>query len=170
MNDTEVKYAGVTRRTIAATIDRFFWVIVTEVFSWFTFLVLSNNNNIYDHFFTANVQISLFYISMFYTINLFVVLEILMITRFGGTPGQLLSGIRIKDESTFKNITLAKSTIRCISREVILNIIFLLASSISGLFIGLIPLIVIFAIFDRRKKFFHDRIAKTVAIVYKAKN
>ncbi|WP_264338137.1 hypothetical protein [Wolbachia endosymbiont (group A) of Cheilosia soror] len=44
----------------------------------------------------------------------------------------------------------------------------LLTRRISGWFAILIILILIFAIFDKRKQFLHDKIARTVVIDYKS--
>ncbi len=51
-----------------------------------------------------------------------------------------------------------QAIIRCVSREVILTMISLLTRRISGWF----------AIFDKRKQFLHDKIARTVVIDYKS--
>ncbi|WP_333023415.1 RDD family protein, partial [Wolbachia endosymbiont of Pentidionis agamae] len=49
-----------------------------------------------------------------------VALEVLMITKLGWTPGQLLCGIRIKDTNTLKNITLMQVAIRSTFKALLL--------------------------------------------------
>ncbi|MDG7053476.1 MAG: RDD family protein [Wolbachia endosymbiont of Alcedoecus sp.] len=103
-----------------------------------------------------------------------------MIRRFGGTPGQLSCGINIKDVNTLENVTLVQAIIRQALFEMIHFPIFITRrkffdkytsewwfNPLSGLIFMTIILIFICAIFDRRKQFFHDKIAKTVAIDYK---
>jgi uncharacterized RDD family membrane protein YckC len=106
-----------------------------------------------------------------------------MIRRFGGTPGQLSCGIHIKDADTLKNITLVQAIIRHAPFAVIRFPILITRREIFnnytsewwldpllGLILVAIILIFICAIFDQRKQFLHDKIAKTVAIYYKSSN
>lgn len=107
-----------------------------------------------------------------------IIFGVLMIRKFSGTPGQLLCGIHIKDVNTLENITLVQAIIRYVSFEVIRSSIFITRrfsvkytskwwfESLSILIIMVI--ILIFAISDRHKQFFHDKIAKTVAVDYKS--
>lgn len=100
--------------------------------------------------------------------------------RFGGTPEQLLCSIHIKDADTLKNVTLVQAIIRHIPFAVIHFPILITRRKIfnnytsewwldplSGLILMTIILIFICAIFDQRKQFLHDKIAKTVAINYR---
>ncbi|AGJ98687.1 RDD family protein, putative [Wolbachia endosymbiont of Drosophila simulans wNo] len=114
---------------------------------------------------------------------LYIVVEILMITRFGGTPGKLLLKIYIKDANTFTDVTLKQVTIRCFFRNyswIIFLPIWLLSYyylehpqfdyiALCCLLCPVVILILLFvlAIFDKRKQTFYDKIAKTVVIEYK---
>ncbi|MDR2548335.1 MAG: RDD family protein [Rickettsiales bacterium] len=104
----------------------------------------------------------------------FTVLQILMITKLGGTPGKLLCGIRIKDANTFKNVTLVQATIRCVLQEGISTLYnfltYLLPDYVSVCLFIILILVLMFAIFDQRKQTFYDKIAKTVVIDYKPEN
>lgn len=104
--------------------------------------------------------------------------------RFSGTPGQLLCGIHIKDANTLENITLVQATVRYVLFEAFNVFIPCYILSLeefcnqhnsekwSGALLTLtfvvIILIFIFAILDKRKQLFYDKIAKTVAIYYKS--
>ncbi|WP_395463013.1 RDD family protein [Wolbachia endosymbiont of Cantharis cryptica] len=92
----------------------------------------------------------------------YIVLEVLMITRLGWTPGKLLFGICIKDTNSFKNVTLMQVAIRSTYKALLFILL-----HISEWFLILPILVLIFAVFDKRKQFFHDKIAKTVVIDYK---
>lgn len=93
---------------------------------------------------------------------LFVVLETVMITRLGWTPGKLLCGIYIKDASTSKNIALIQAAIRST-----LKVLLCVPIYISEWFLILPILVLIFVVFNQRKQTFYDKIAKTVVIDYK---
>ncbi len=82
-----------------------------------------------------------------------------MITKFGWTPGKLLCGIRVKDANTLENVSLMQATIRCVIRKVGLLIIYL-----STWWSGALIILIILAVFDKRKQFFHDKIVNTIVI------
>ncbi len=158
-------YVGITRRAIAYIIDHFIIKGTLLVFVFFlaemTFLP-----------FKFKVLI------MCLRILLSILLEVLMVKRFGGTPGQLLCRIRIKDADTIENVTLTQAIIRCVSFEVICSSIFIMRrfsvmfayewwfDPLPDLILMIIMLIFMCAISDQRKQFFHDKIAKTVAVNY----
>ncbi|WP_395463111.1 RDD family protein [Wolbachia endosymbiont of Cantharis cryptica] len=169
--DTKINYVGITRRIIASVID---YVIMSGIFPILYFLLAGILVIVFKSNELGNSDISLIFdflrsnrllvipiVSIF-----FMILEILMVTRFSGTPGHLLCGIHIKDANIFKNVTTAQAAIRCVSREIITSIICLSTGYISIWFAALV-IVIILAIFDKRKQFFHDKIAKTVAIDYK---
>ncbi|WP_264338946.1 RDD family protein [Wolbachia endosymbiont (group A) of Cheilosia soror] len=113
--DTEVSYAGITKRSLASVIDRF---IMTAVMCLITFLfIIQHYSANKEEAFDPNIY-KLLCVS--FTVISTLVLEALLITRFSGTPGQLLCGIHMKHANTFKNLTLMQAIIRCVSREVIL--------------------------------------------------
>lgn len=102
-----------------------------------------------------------------------------MVRRFSGTPGQLLCCIYRKDVNTIKNITVMQATIRYIFFVAIHAIVVVIALQhldnhtneqmyefLSTAISTSIVLLFIFAVFDKRKHFFYDKIAKTVAIDY----
>ncbi|MDX5495255.1 MAG: RDD family protein [Wolbachia endosymbiont of Nomada marshamella] len=158
--NVKVNYVGFTRRTVTAILDQ----IIFFFPSFILYIALLGNNEV-NNFLDEIEQLTSPY--TIFTSVLCTVLEILMITRLGGTPGQLLCGMYIKDADTFKNTTLMQAAIRCISETVFLIISFLLTHYVSQWFIILPILVLIFAIFDRRKQTFYDKIAKTVVIDYK---
>nr|WP_246168579.1 RDD family protein [Wolbachia endosymbiont of Ctenocephalides felis wCfeT] len=110
-----------------------------------------------------------------------IVFEIFLIKRFNGTPGQLLFCIHIKDANTLKGITIMQATVRYIlfrAFSLTATICILIIKALTDehtsewwllpllglIFIAMI-LIIIHAIFDKRKQLFYDKIARTVAIV-----
>ncbi|WP_410541864.1 RDD family protein [Wolbachia endosymbiont (group E) of Neria commutata] len=126
--DTKVNYAGVTRRVIAGTIDGVIMLGILPFLCSALLIILlvafesnelaKNSVQMADDFFESNISLITFVIFIFFKI-----LEMFMIIRFSGTPGQLLCGIRIKDASTFKNVTIMQAVIRCVSRDIFMEII-----------------------------------------------
>ncbi|MEY2393009.1 RDD family protein [Wolbachia endosymbiont of Tettigetta isshikii] len=90
------------------------------------------------------------------------VLETLMITKLGRTPGKLLFGIYIKDSNTLKNIAFMQVVIRSTLKALLFVPLY-----ISDWFYILPILVLIFAIFDQHDQTFYDKIVKTVVIDYK---
>lgn len=152
--DTKVSYAGILRRVSACAIDGVLWMIIALV----SLLFLNYDvNDISTHRIILMATLLITYI----------VFNILTITKYGCTPGRLLCGVRIKDANTFKSVTLMQATIRCIS-EAALSFVFLFLIDYVSQWFAILPILVfIFAIFDQRKQFLHDKIAKTVVIDYK---
>ncbi|WP_168455925.1 RDD family protein [Wolbachia endosymbiont of Ctenocephalides felis wCfeJ] len=106
-----------------------------------------------------------------------IIFGVFMVRRYGGTPGQLLWDIRIKDASTLENITLLQAIVRHIfclmfvaSCIVTLKEFFdkpiseWLSEPFPILPFVVIILIFISAVFDRHKRLFYDIIVNTVAI------
>ncbi|WP_369408592.1 RDD family protein [Wolbachia endosymbiont of Atemnus politus] len=86
---------------------------------------------------------------------IYIILEVLMITKLGWTPGRLLCGIYIKDANTLKNVALTQVVIRSTLKG-----LFRIPSCISEWFLILPILVLIFAIVDQRKQTLYDKIAK----------
>ncbi len=164
-----LNYVGITRRIIADIIDYFILKGISLVYVIFVWVILRTTipQSLITH------TCSSFLLS--------VIFGVFMVKKSGGTPGQLLCGIHIKDANTLENVTLVQAIIRYILIEVIHFPILITRREFfnkytsewwidpsSGLiFVGII-LIFICAIFDRRKQFLHDKIAKTVAVKKKA--
>jgi uncharacterized RDD family membrane protein YckC len=167
-----LNYVGITRRVVAYIIDRFIITGISLVFFYFAEMTFDP------------VRAELLDTCLSFLLP--IVFGVYMIRRFSGTPGQLLCSIHIKDANTLGNITLMQATIRCVLFEVttlILDSIFTMNiffdslgkytskwwfDPLTDLTFTTIILIFIFAIFDKRKQFFHDKIAKTVAIYHKS--
>ncbi|APR98373.1 RDD family protein [Wolbachia endosymbiont of Folsomia candida] len=156
--DIRVIYVGFTRRTVAVILDSIIFFFPLFIL----YIALSGNNEIYTDFLDETKQLTSTY--TIFTSVLCAVLEILMITRLGGTPGKLLCGIYVKDVNTFTNVTLIQATIRCVSQTVFSIISSLLCDYVSRYSLILPILVLIFAIFDQRKQTFYDKLANTVVI------
>ncbi len=157
----KINYVGFTRRTVAEVLD-----YIIFFFPLFILYIAVSGNHEVNNFHDEIKQLTSPY--TIFTSMLYTVLEILMITRLGGTPGQLLCGMYVKDANTFKSVTLMQATIRCIS-EAALSFVFLFLIDYVSQWFAILPILVfIFAIFDQRKQFLHDKIAKTVVIDYKS--
>lgn len=161
-------YVGVTRRVIAHIIDSLIIMGISLVCLILVGII----------FHIARPKLSIIRVCLSFLLS--IVFGVFMTRTFGGTPGQLLCGIHIKDANTLENITLVQAIIRHVLFEVIHFPIFITRRKffdkyisewwfdpLSGLIFMTIILIFICAIFDRRKQFLHDKIAKTVAIDYK---
>ncbi|MCM1002639.1 RDD family protein [Wolbachia pipientis] len=158
--NVKVNYVGFTRRTVAEVFDYIIFFFPLLIL----YIAVSGNNEI-DNFHDEIEQLTSPY--TIFTSMLYTVLEILMITRWGGTPGQLLCGMYVKDVNTFKSVTPMQATIRCIS-ETALSFGSLFLIDYVSRWLAILPiLILIFAIFDKREQFLHDKIARTVVIGYK---
>ncbi|WP_265030442.1 RDD family protein [Wolbachia endosymbiont (group B) of Athalia cordata] len=167
-----LNYVGITRRAIAYIIDHLITIGISLVL-----LVLVG-----AIFHIAGFK--LFITRSCLSFLLSIVFGVFMIKRSGSTPGQSLCGIHIKDADTLNNITLIQAIIRYVSLEVIsfiLSSLFIMdifffnkyiskwwSEPLSDLTFTAIILIFICGIFDRRKQFLHDKIAKTVAVKKKA--
>ncbi|MDN5247655.1 MAG: RDD family protein [Wolbachia endosymbiont of Tyrophagus putrescentiae] len=161
-------YAGIARRVMAHIIDSLVIIGISLISLIFIGIIF--------HIAGSKLFIKRTYLSFLLSI----VFGVFMIRKFGGTPGQLLSGIHIKDADTFENITLVQAIIRHVLVEIIRFPILITRREIfnkytsewwldpfSGLIFMTMMLIFVYAIFDQRKQFLHDKIARTVAIEYK---
>ncbi|WP_374698241.1 RDD family protein [Wolbachia endosymbiont (group B) of Limnophora tigrina] len=167
--DTKVSYAGILRRALAYVVDTVLWITIAFVITFFLYFLHHSSTSLYDV--DDNYKTVTRMIISTAVLPVYVMFNILMTTRFGGTPGKLLCGIYIKDANTFTNVTLMQATIRYIFREgiwVIYNFLsYLLPGYVSGCLFIILTLVLMFAIFDQRKQTFYDKIAKTVVIDYK---
>lgn len=162
--NVKVNYVGFTRRTVAVILDCI--ILYFPLFILILSIALQDNSEIYVDLLDETKQLTYFYYGIFASV-LCTVLETLMITKLGGTPGKLLCGMYIKDVDTFKNTTLTQAAVRSISQTVSSIVSSLLMEYVSQWFIILLILVLIVAIFDQRKQTFYDKIAKTVVIDYK---
>lgn len=157
--DKEVNYSGITRRIVAYTIDSILWIIIVFILAFSLFSLPSSLDNLDS--FDGTIMTRVVIMAAILLIS-YLSFSVLMVVRFGGTPGKLLCGIYIKDANTFKNVTLMQATIRCILSGVILS-----STKIFGCGSILPILVTLFAVRDKRKQALHDKIAKTVVINYK---
>lgn len=165
-----LNYVGITRRAVAYIIDHF--IIIGISLTFFSFIEIT-----FDPTRAELLTTCLFFL-------LSITFGVFMIRRFSGTPGQLLCGIHIKDTNTLENVTLVQAIIRYVLFEAfnVFTPCYILSleefynqhnsEQWSGALLTLtfiiIVLIFIFAILDKRKQLFYDKIAKTVAIYYKS--
>ncbi|MDE5061578.1 MULTISPECIES: RDD family protein [Wolbachia] len=161
--DTKVSYAGITRRIFAFAIDYILAQGMGFVIGFiigFT-LAYSLSLNVTEMILDKAVTIQVIGLILELIFYVFTIIE------FGGTPGQLLLRMRVKDENTLEKITL----IQAISRTAVFGVLYFIICytlfNISSLFIVVSILIILFAILDQRKQFLHDKIARTVVIDYK---
>ncbi len=164
-----LNYVGITRRVVAHIIDGLTIMGTSLVCLIFVGVI----------FHIAGFK--LFITRSCLSFLLSIVFGVFMIRRFGGTPGQLLCGIHIKDANTLENVTLVQAIIRHAPFAVLRFPILITRREIfnkytsewwldplSGLILITIILIFICGIFDQRKQFLQDKIAKTVAVKKKA--
>lgn len=162
--DKEVNYSGITRRIVAYTIDSIVssGLILLMLILVRLIIILGD----IDSAVTGTITII---IIITFLIALFIIFNVFMIVRFGGTPGQLLLKMRVKDKNTLENITVGRAIIRYFSFLFWLSTLDILSDecNLPLLSFALLILILIFAVRDKRKQALHDKIAKTVVINYK---
>lgn len=153
-------YAGINKRVAAFVVD----AIIFLAFYLFILFILSDKPfaEFFHYIFSDTGTISTSIQEEVLETLLFIVLETVMITKLGWTPGKLLFGIYIKDSNTLKNIAFMQVVMRSSLKALLFVPLY-----ISEWFLMLPVLVLIFAVFDKRKQFFHDKIAKTVVIDYK---
>ncbi|UIP93267.1 RDD family protein [Wolbachia endosymbiont of Anopheles demeilloni] len=161
--DTKISYAGITRRIFEFAID---YILVQGMGFVIGFIIgftlaYSLSLNVTEMILDKAVATQVI------GLILEVIFYVFTIIEFGGTPGQLLLRMRVKDENTLEKITL----IQAISRTAVFGVLYFIICytlfNISSLFIVVSILIILFKILDQRKQFLHDKIAKTVVIDYK---
>ncbi|WP_264685579.1 MULTISPECIES: RDD family protein [unclassified Wolbachia] len=161
--DTKISYAGITRRIFAFAID---YILVQGMGFVIGFIIgftlaYSLSLNVTEMILDKAVAIQVIGLILELIFYAFTIIE------FGGTPGQLLLRMHIKDKNTLEKITITQTIIRTGTFGVLYFIIFYTILSISSLFIILPIIIILFATFDKHKQFLNDKIAKTVVIEYK---
>lgn len=157
-------YAVITKRIAAYIVDQMIFYLIFGLLLLFTL-----HRSPYADLSNADLFDAVLSYTTFMSVQdtvlgalMFVVLEALMITKFGWTPGKFLCGICIKDANKIKNATLTQAAIRSSFKEFLW-----VPSYISEWFLVLPILAIVLAAFDQRKQFFHDKIAKTVVMDYK---
>lgn len=85
--NVKVNYVGFTRRTVAEVLDCI--ILYFPLLILILSIALQDNNEIYAYLLDETKQSTYFYYEIFAS-ALCTVLEILMITKLGGTPGKLL--------------------------------------------------------------------------------
>lgn len=162
--NVKVNYVGFTRRTVAAILDQIIFFLPLLIFA----LISLGKDGFRQALKQPETETLVeAFLGIVIILVPFIVLQILMITRLGGTPGKLLCGIYIKDANTFKNVTLMQATIRCIFQAGIVMLPDFLPDDVFACLFIILILVLMFAIFDQRKQTFYDKIAKTVVIDYK---
>ncbi|QOD38781.1 RDD family protein [Candidatus Wolbachia massiliensis] len=167
--DTKISYAGVLRRALAYIIDIALWITIAFVTLFFLYFLHYSSTSYNDADDTYRTVIPMVILTVI--LPVYIMFNILMTTKLGGTPGKLLCGIYIKDASTFTNVTLKQAIIRYFFKDGIWTVCNFLSDPLPGyvsgcLFIVLVS-VLMFAILDQRKQTFYDKIAKTVVIDYK---
>ncbi len=161
--DKKVNYSTMTRRIFAFAFD---YILLYAI----TFLIGLVIGSILRSLTPNAVKIILDNATIINAITLILALAFYAFTiiEFGGTPGQLLLRMRIKDKNILEKITITQTIIRTGTFGVLYFIIFYAIFNISSLFIILPIPIILFAAFDKHKQFLNDKIAKTVMIDYKS--
>ena len=162
--DTKVNYSGMIRRIIAYAVDQHIYYIIYGLLFFFILdKPLYSGLHDIDDIDRVTFNFTTLFSLQDIVIGLLmpVVLEVLMLTKFGQTPGKFICGIRIKHTNTSDNITF----IQVVIRSVLKGLLFV-PGYFYGWFFILSTLVLIAAIFDKRKQFFYDKIAKTVVINY----
>lgn len=105
--NVKVNYAEINKRVVAYVVDQILFLL------FYLFILFISSDKLLTELFysfldTTSVSVQ---VEVLETL-LFVVLETVMITRLGWTPGKLLCGIYIKDASTSKSIALIQAAIK----------------------------------------------------------
>lgn len=167
--DTKISYAGMFRRAFASVIDCVLWVIIAFIILFFLYSLhhSSTSYNDADNTYKIVIRMTVFMVIL----PIYIIFNMLMTIRFGGTPGKLLCGIYIKDSNTFKNVTLKQAIRRYFFKDGMWTICNLLSyplpGYVSGCFFIVLTSVLMFTIFDQHKQTFYDKIAKTVVVYYK---
>ncbi|WP_250777492.1 RDD family protein [Wolbachia pipientis] len=171
--DVKVNYAEITKRVAAYIVDQTIFLVCCSSFFLLILFILpeASFTNFFNYIF-PDTDIDTDFTSERYEILedlgtlleslVYIALEVLMITRLGWTPGKLLFNIRIKHANTLKSVALMQVVTRST-----LKVLLFVSLYISEWFLILPILVLIFAVFDKHKQFFHDKIANTVVIDYK---
>jgi len=156
--DTQINYAGMIRRIIAYVVDQGIYCLINSLLLW---LIL--NKLLYSELYDVDINDTTSYTDLSSLLDIaigsliVITLETLMLAKFGQTPGKFICSARVKHENTSENITFRQVVIRSVLKELLF-----VPACFNGWFFILQILALIAAIFDKRKQFFYDKIAKTV--------
>ncbi|MCM8773068.1 MAG: RDD family protein [Candidatus Omnitrophica bacterium] len=157
----EIKYANLLLRLVALIIDGIvLWCIYLIVFRIFFFNSFPSLENLVEEIYSGKFK-PLEYIfilsrtfaslAVFFFISIFY--ETFLVGKFGATLGKMIVGIKIADENGNK-ISYGTAFVReVVVKNVIYCIIFFIA------WLGYL-----WAIWDKRKQTWHDKIARTIVI------
>ncbi|WP_333023557.1 RDD family protein [Wolbachia endosymbiont of Pentidionis agamae] len=94
----------------------------------------------------------------------YLIIEILMIPKFGGDLGKLLCKVYVKDANTLQNASLKQVIIRSLCKRVFFTMVIFLTLYISVWLATLLFVVSILALIDKKQQTFYDKIAGTVVI------
>lgn len=161
-------HSGMTRRIVAFIADCILSIVVVFILAIVLILFISIVGSFSDllaHIMVIIMAITAIAFALFLVIPF--IFHIFMLVKFGGTPGQLLFSMRVKDKDTLEKITLMQAINRTVTFGVLYFIIYCVLLDISGIFLILPILILIYAVCDKYKQALHDKFARTVVIDYK---
>jgi uncharacterized RDD family membrane protein YckC len=159
--DKKVNYAGIGKRAVAYIIEGLlFGFLIAFLRDMYNYYNPSEviNDDIYET--VTNI------VGFVIGVVIALVFQAFILVKFGGTPGQLLLGMRVKDKNTLQNVTLKQAVLRALSFKILSSVILTL-HDISGSFLVLPIFILLLAVRDECRQALHDKIAKTVVINYK---
>jgi len=152
INNVEVKYASVGLRFLAYLID------MAVLFSVFYFINLVFPVNIPDEISPSQIkEISgVIFQALGIYFFIFILYMVLMVWKFGATLGKMALGIKIVNRN-MKDVSFLTAFIR----EFLVKILLYMVMSFFFIFL----LGYLWAIWDKRKQTWHDKIAKTFVII-----
>ncbi|MCM8785786.1 MAG: RDD family protein [Candidatus Omnitrophica bacterium] len=161
-NIEEIKYANLSLRFLAFIIDIIvFWSIYAITFRiFFPFANLNYYENLINNFYSGKFDFSeaiyiiiktfIFLIIFFLIFSLY---KTLIVGKFGASLGKMIVGIKIVDENCNKIYFKTAFIREVIVKQIIYPIFFFIS------FLGYL-----WAIWDKRKQTWHDKIARTIVI------
>ncbi|WP_395463011.1 RDD family protein [Wolbachia endosymbiont of Cantharis cryptica] len=158
--DKKVNYSTMTKRILAFIVDCILLIVIPFVLMTMGFSLTHAIQGIMG----AIIVITTIVFSLFLMIPC--IFHIFMLVKFGGTPGHLLFGMRVRDKDTLEQITL----IQAIKRTFALFIIYCISLCNPILFLATLVLVLVCAVDDEHKQALHDKIANTLVIDYKPEN
>ncbi|MCS7180331.1 MAG: RDD family protein [bacterium] len=166
MENQELKYAGFVERFIALFIDLIVFLCLYSIMKVFILKVIPSVDIMEN--LVPSIQTEIYTFDFFYnyfafllrSFILFIIFfiflifyEIFLVGKFGATLGKMIMGIKIVDENGNK-ISYGTAFIR----EILIKVVFyFLIFFIAGL--GYL-----WALWDKKKQTWHDKIAKTIVI------
>ncbi|MBD0392121.1 RDD family protein [Wolbachia endosymbiont of Pentalonia nigronervosa] len=116
--NTQINYAGMIRRIIAYVVDQGIYYLI---FGLLLFLIF--NKPLYPELYDVDINDTTSYTDLFSLLGIaivsliVIVSEILMLAKFGQTPGKFICSARVKHENTSENITFRQVVIRSVLKE-----------------------------------------------------